>query len=115
MERRKFLGYTAATGASLMLHPFASFANTTGAKIKLALVGTGHRGSSLWGISLQKSFGEVTEFVGLCDINPGRLAFVKEAMKVNCPTFSDFEKMVRDTKPDYVIVTTVILHMMNLL
>ena len=107
MERRKFLGYTVATGASLMLHPFAPFANTTGAKIKLALVGTGHRGSSLWGLSLQKNFEEVTEFVGLCDINPGRLAFVKEAMKVNCPTFSDFEKMVRDTKPDYVIVTTV--------
>jgi predicted dehydrogenase len=107
MERRKFLGYTVATGASLMLHPFAPFAHTTAAKIKLALVGTGHRGSSLWGISLQKSFGEVTEFVGLCDINPGRLAFVKEAMKVTCPVFSDFEKMVRDTKPDYVIVTTV--------
>jgi predicted dehydrogenase len=107
MERRKFLGYTVATGASLMLHPFASFANPAGAKMKLALVGTGHRGSSLWGISLQKSFGDVTEFVGLCDNNPGRLAFVKEAMKVNCPTFSDFEKMVRETKPDYVIVTTV--------
>ena len=28
-------------------------------------------------------------------------------MKVTCPTFSDFEKMIRDTKPDYVIVTTV--------
>ena len=107
MERRKFLGYTVATGASLMLYPFASFANTTGAKIKLALVGTGHRGSSLWGISLMKNFGEVAEFVGLCDINPGRLAFVKEAMKVNCPSFTDFEKMIRDTKPDYVIVTTV--------
>src|SRR5262245_26180522 len=107
MERRKFLGYTAAAGASLMLHPFASFANTTGAKIKVALVGTGARGSSLWGTSLLRNFGELVEFVGLCDINPGRLEYVKTLMKVSCPTFSDFEKMVRESKPDYVIVTTV--------
>ena len=107
MERRKFLGYTAATGASLMLHPFAPFAATPSAKYKVAMVGTGHRGSSLWGTSLLKNFGEVVEFVGLCDNNPGRMAFVKNAMKVSCPTFSDFEKMIRDTKPDYVIVTTV--------
>ena len=107
MERRKFLGYTAAAGASLMLHPYASFANTTGKKLRLVMVGTGHRGSSLWGIGLLKSFGEVVEFVGLCDSNPGRLAYVKSAMKTECPTFSDFEQMLQDTQPDYVIVTTV--------
>lgn len=27
-------------------------------------------------------------------------------MKVSCPTFSDFEKMVKQTNPDLVIVTT---------
>lgn len=106
MERRKFLGYTAAAGASLMLHPFESFA-FTGTKIKLALVGTGHRGFGFWGSELKKSFSEITEFVGLCDINPGRLAYVKQVMEVNCPTFTNYEQMLRETKPDYVIVTTV--------
>ena len=43
----------------------------------------------------------------MSDINPGRLEYVKKLMKVACPTFSDFEQMLRETKPDYVIVTTV--------
>jgi len=107
MERRKFLGYTAAAGVALMLHPFESFAIPPGKKIRLALVGTGARGSSLWGREIIKTFGEVTEFVGLSDINPGRLEYVKKTLKVECPTFSDFEKMLTETKPDYVIVTTV--------
>ena len=107
MERRTFMKYTAAAGASLMLHPFAAFAIKPGAKLKIALVGTGARGSSLWGNGLLRAFGEVVEFVGLSDINPGRLETVKKLMNVNCPTFTDFEKMVKETKPDYVIVTTV--------
>lgn len=107
MERRKFLGYTAAAGVALMLHPFEAFAIPPGKKIRLALVGTGARGSSLWGVGIVKSFAEVTEFVGLSDINPGRLEYVKNLLKLTCPSFPDFEQMLRETKPDYVIVTTV--------
>ncbi|MBL7737837.1 MAG: Gfo/Idh/MocA family oxidoreductase [Chitinophagaceae bacterium] len=107
MERRTFMKFTAAAGASLMLHPFESFAIPPGKKLRLALVGTGARGSSLWGREIIRTFGEVTEFVGLSDINPGRLEYVKNMMKVECPTFSNFEQMLKETKPDYVIVTTV--------
>lgn len=107
MERRTFMKFTAAAGASLMLHPFESFAIPPGKKIRLALVGTGACGSSLWGRELIKTFDKVTEFVGLSDINPGRLEHVKKLMGISCPTFSDFEQMLRETKPDYVIVTTV--------
>ena len=107
MERRTFLGYTAAAGASLMLHPFESFAIPPGKKLRMALVGTGARGSGFWGKALVKNFGEVLEFVGLSDINPGRLAFVKKDMGVSCPSFVNVEQMIRETKPDYVIVTTV--------
>ena len=107
MERRTFMKFTAAAGAALMLNPFESFALPPGKKIKLALVGTGARGSSLWGKSIVNTFGDVTEFVGLSDINPGRLEYVKKMMGVGCPTFSNFEQMLKETKPDYVIVTTV--------
>ncbi len=107
MERRKFLGYTAATGAAFMLQPFQSFALSSGKIIRIALVGTGHRGSGFWGVNLANSFKEVIEFVGLCDINPGRVAYAKQAMKVSCPTFTDLKKMLGETKPDYLIVTTV--------
>ncbi|MEK7225650.1 MAG: Gfo/Idh/MocA family oxidoreductase, partial [Bacteroidota bacterium] len=106
MERRKFLGYTAAAGAALMLNPFETFA-ATGTKARLALVGTGHRGSGFWGKALNESFKDVVEFVGLCDINPGRMDYVKNAMKVECPVFINYEQMLQQTKPDYVIVTTV--------
>lgn len=107
MERRKFLGYTAAAGAALMLHPFESFALPNGGKIRLAQVGTGHRGVGFWGAGLLKSFEGVIEFVGLCDINPGRLAYAKEVYKVNCPVFTSFDEMLAKVTADYVIVTTV--------
>src|SRR5687768_14795285 len=103
MERRTFMKFTAAAGASLMLHPFESFAIPAGKKIRLALVGTGARGSSLWGREIIKNFSEIIEFAGLCDNNPGRLEYVKKTLAVNCPLFTDLEKMIKDTKPDYVV------------
>lgn len=71
------------------------------------MVGTGHRGEGFWGRALLENLKDHVEFVGLCDNNPGRLDYAKQSMKVDCPVFSDFEKMLKQTKPDYVIVTTV--------
>lgn len=107
MERRNFLGYTLATGASLMLNPFESFALPPDGKIRLAQVGTGIRGTEFWGKDLLKQFGQVLEFVGLSDINAGRLSYAKKLYQVDCPTFLSFDEMLLITKPDYVIVTTV--------
>ena len=107
MERRTFVKFTAVTGAALMLHPFESFSNLPARKFRLALVGTGSRGSSLWGRDMIEFLGDATEFVGLSDINPGRLEYVKKTLGVSCPTFSNFEQMLTETKPDYVIITTV--------
>ena len=36
----------------------------------------------MWGKSLVEEYGDLLEFVGLCDINPGRLSFAKEFMGV---------------------------------
>lgn len=77
-----------------------------GAKLKVTLVGTGVRGTSFWGKRLVEEYGDILEFVGLCDNNPGRLAYGKKYIGVNCPTFTNFEEMVATTKPDLVIVTT---------
>src|SRR4030095_6521280 len=106
MERRQFLGYTAAAGAALMLDPFKAFA-TGDKKIRLAMIGTGHRGTGFWGRDLLMNYGDAVEFVGLCDKNPGRLEFAKRALPMNGPVYSDFDKMLSETKPDYVVVTTV--------
>ena len=75
-------------------------------KLKVALVGTGVRGTSFWGRRLVETYPDILEFVGLSDVNPGRLAYAKEYIGVNCPTFIDFPEMVKKTKPDLVIVTT---------
>ena len=107
MHRRNFVKASAATGAALMLNPLSTFAiSASTKKIKVALVGTGSRGSSLWGTTLRQSFADTIEFVGLSDINPGRLNFVKGLLGVDCPVFTNYDEMLRKTKPDYVMVTT---------
>lgn len=70
------------------------FAKTENSKLRVGLVGTGVRGISMWGQSLVKDYGDVIEFVGLSDINPGRLQYGREYIGVDCPTFTNFDKML---------------------
>lgn len=105
--RRNFLKSVSMLSASMAL-PLTSFGFglENNRKLKIALVGTGVRGTSFWGKRLVDEYSEILEFVGLCDINPGRLAYGKEYIGATCPTFLDFEEMVDQTKPDLIIVTT---------
>ncbi|HUC80152.1 MAG TPA: Gfo/Idh/MocA family oxidoreductase [Flavisolibacter sp.] len=108
MQRRHFIKHSslAAAGLALAQSPLTAFAGNN-AKKKIAMVGTGHRGTGFWGETIVKNFSDVVEFVGLCDNNPGRMEWAKSRMKVQCPTFASFEAMMKTTKPDIVIVTTV--------
>lgn len=78
-------------------------------RMKLVMVGTGMRGITTWGRSVLERYGDMVEFVGLCDVNTSRAAFARDYMGVGCPVHSDhgFDDMLRDTRPDRVIVTTV--------
>ncbi|MEM7369780.1 MAG: Gfo/Idh/MocA family oxidoreductase [Bacteroidota bacterium] len=106
VSRRSFLNSVSMLAAGSMVS-FPSWAfGKKGAKLKIVLVGTGVRGTSFWGKRLVEQYPELLEFVGLCDNNPGRLAYAKEYMGVNCPVFTDFEHMLTETKPELVIVTT---------
>jgi predicted dehydrogenase len=110
ITRRKFIASTStlAVGALLINQlPGTSLAGTAGKKRRLAMVGTGHRGSGMWGKSVVEAYGDLVEFVGLCDINPGRAETARKMIGASCPTFTDFEEMITKTKPDTVIVTTV--------
>ncbi|EOZ92430.1 Myo-inositol 2-dehydrogenase 1 [Indibacter alkaliphilus LW1] len=78
-----------------------------GEKMKLALVGLGIRGVNMFGRDVQSTYSSQIEFVGLCDNNKGRLDFGKQYIGVDCPLYEDFDKMLLETKPDVVIVTTV--------
>jgi predicted dehydrogenase len=86
--------------------PLSAFSFSSGNKVRVALVGTGIRGSGFWGKRLMDEYSDILEFVGLCDINPGRLEFARGHIGVSCPTFTDFDEMLGTVKPDLVIVTT---------
>jgi len=66
LSRRDFLSTSAAAlgaaGLSLGSGGQAA-AQAPSGKLKIALVGTGGRGSSLWGRDLLKDFGDVVDFV----------------------------------------------------
>jgi predicted dehydrogenase len=102
LSRRDFI---AASTASAL---FAS-APVFGAdkKRRVALVGTGIRGTGFWGKYLNENYSDVVDYVGLCDINPGRLEYALEYMGVDCRVFTDFDAMLAEARPDLVIVTTV--------
>ncbi len=108
MKRRSFLTTSAgaAAGVSLLSSP-AGAAMAQQSKKRIALVGTGVRGVGFWGKRIVENYGDIVEFAGLCDINPGRLQFAKKHIGVDCPVFTNFDKMMKETKPEMVIVTTV--------
>jgi len=109
-SRREFISAAAGAALSTAAVPLMSSASAQAefaGKLKVALVGTGIRGSGLWGKTLHENYGDVIEFVGLCDINSRRMEFAREYMGVTCSTFTDFDTMIKKTGPDAVIVTTV--------
>lgn len=109
LDRRTFLksGSLLAAGALLMSQQELLGALESGKKLKVALVGTGIRGINFWGRNLTEQYADVIEFVGLCDINAGRLQYAQNYIGTDCPLFSDFDEMLAKTRPDRVIVCTV--------
>lgn len=104
MDRRLFVKNSGTLAAGAFLAPPLLAAPV---KKKVAMVGTGHRGTGMWGTPVIQEFNKLIEFVGLCDSNPGRVATAREMLKLNCPTYTDFDLMMKETKPDVLIVTTV--------
>jgi len=109
LSRRNFIAATgAAMAGSLLFNPLSSSAKApTAKKMRIAIVGTGDRALGMWSKDVAETYGDSVEYVGLCDVNPGRLAYFKSAAGFSCPTFTDFEKMMKEVKPDTLIVTTV--------
>ena len=108
LNRRDFVktaGTAAAAALTLGTPALASVQSR--ARRRYAMVGTGHRGSSMWGVDLAKNYSDVLEFVGLADTNPKRMAAAKALMGVDCPTFTSFDEMCDRTKPEVLMVTTV--------
>lgn len=82
-------------------------------KRRYVLVGAGSR-AQMFIDSLATRYREESDLVGICDPNPARLKYYSDRIihQLNyheVPVFSsdDFDYMVRQTRPDCVIVTTV--------
>lgn len=117
--RREFLkkSTTVAAGITMLSTGFGSPVASASSmekqpglpgKRRLALVGTGSRGTLTWGQGLLGQLSDKVELVGLCDINPKRAEFARKFIGINVPTYvaNDFDRMIAETKPDAVIITT---------
>src|SRR5256885_3500208 len=106
ITRRAFIavGGAALTATAI---PFSPLQASPQPRLRMAIVGTGNRGSLTWGQDVVKAYGDRVEIVGLCDINRKRVEAAKKLIGINAPTFVDFDRMIQETRPDRVMVTTV--------
>ena len=82
-------------------------------KKRYAQVGIGGR-AIMYYTAIAKDFNEYAELVGFCDINKKRMEYANRRL-VNqlgyhaVPMYGadEFEKMIEETKPDVVIVTSI--------
>lgn len=70
------------------------------------LVGTGYRGLWSYCEPLVREYADVAKLAAVCDINPKRAKLVGDYLKADIPAYTDFDRMLREQKPDVVIVTT---------
>ena len=108
LTRREFVktaGNTAAAASLLSINP--ALVSAQPARRRYAIVGTGDRGTGMWGRPLVQRYADILQFVGLCDINSKRVAVAKENIGVDCPTFTSFDEMCEKAKPELLMVTTV--------
>ncbi|KAJ8132423.1 hypothetical protein O1611_g1205 [Lasiodiplodia mahajangana] len=81
-------------------------------KKRYAIVGTGGRAIFFY-TAIAQDYATTSCIVGICDTNQTRMNYANSKLEAMghgaVPTFlaSEFEKMIRATKPDEVIVTTI--------
>lgn len=112
-SRRDFIKTAGAAGTGLLLQgSMFNKVTSLSSKKRYAIVGTGHR-SEMWQEAIYTNYGDSSEIAGLCDTNLGRLlhfqACGKKYTGKDVPLYNadEFDKMIKETKPETVIVTTV--------
>jgi predicted dehydrogenase len=106
----------AAGAAGLMLATGAVYgaasASASANRKRYAVVGVGSR-ARMFTSAMTDKFGDTSEIVAICDKNAGRTALAVRKISATGASqpkpyaAEDFDRMIRETKPQYVIVTTV--------
>ncbi len=111
VDRRHFVKALSAAGVALAAAP-AGWAQAVAPRRRYAIVGTGSR-HKMYQNAIEKTYAEHAQLVALCDLNPGRIEVAQNLSRKNgAPVpagyaHTDFDRMLQETKPDFVIVTTV--------
>jgi predicted dehydrogenase len=114
LSRREFISTTAVAGAVLLAAPSLVARSVTvpiAPRKRYALVGVGGR-SNMYREAVNKTYTAHCEMVGYCDVNEGRLKLAQKkaremgAAQIPIYKAENFDQMIRETKPDVVIVTT---------
>jgi predicted dehydrogenase len=111
LTRREFLATTALAGTALLGAPTLLAQAAPPARKRYALVGVGSR-SGMYRQAVLKTYADHCAMVGFCDINEGRLKLAqskaRELSGAEVPVYrgGDFDRMISETKPETVIVTS---------
>lgn len=73
---------------------------------RYALVGTGNRGTTMWGKNLLAGWAAEVDLVALADTNELRAAEARKIIGSNAPIYTDFDRLLSEHKPELVIVCT---------
>ena len=77
----------------------------TGEKaLRYVLVGTGNRGTTMWGSELKQGWGDRNQLEAIVDTNPMRAERARHMIGTNAPIYEDLDKALTEQKPDLVIV-----------
>jgi predicted dehydrogenase len=113
LTRRDFGKASVGATVSALVTSVAGSGIAAGAvRKRYAIVGTGSR-SYMYQEAIHRTFSDQAELVACADVNAGRLAltqqFAKQAGRAEPKTYAaaDFDRMIAETKPEIVIVTTV--------
>ena len=119
LSRRDFIATGTMAGAGVLLSHSVRAGQSSvagipggGPRKRIAHVGTGSR-SRFYRNAIVGEYAPYVEYVGFCDNNPGRLRLIQAKVQAatgnQVPTFdaADFDRMIAETSPDVVIVTTV--------
>ncbi len=75
-------------------------------KRRFALIGTGNRGTTMWGKDLLAGWREHVDLVAIVEKNALRGERARTMIGSNAPIYDDIDAMLKEVKPDLVIVCT---------